>query len=526
MSPNTARAGHAFLNALKAPLVQKAVNKKAYIISHSDSDGIAAALVGNILLGACGYKVDIDEIIFLNHPEMPAALNSIDLENHVVLFTDIIPKAGLPKNGFCIDHHAFGKGSHFSEKHFIYLPESKKDFPSCAALVAEYLLYLNITARTNLQFDEFCAQGMWAKTEDWLGGDAAKIVRRMVFLGLTCDNIWLFSKLYKGEPGASALQASVKEHDEDVEELRHTSISVSLEVGAPRNPPARVGAVKKFIENPMDPWVLKETRNMIEFADSMNLREFKEEERKKAVNNVMKYTADLMEDNIRLNAMKFNKTMRHLTYWQDRVAQMEEECRALVSDTAKVCVFLEAQKYSNQVKGILSSLLYFNGYSNLVLEVDKPWDIVLSGKPFKMGAWGARGIKKSELQKVMTVPATTEETALKSAAMLRVSDILTKEGIPLIGNDIKLEFDDKVIWYAGGRHPVYGGNIPPSRVVDINKVQKDYQNVKEGAVPTLSNMFIIFQNLMRGGWIPIHVSGEIADGNGKFFEAGEAYFEA
>jgi len=167
--------GSSFLNALKSPLEKGQVGEDAYIISHMDSDGLAAALIGRHLLAESGYNIPYENIFFLDHLEVPKVLEELNEKEPLILFTDIRPRGDLPKNGFCIDHHQYGRGSLYNKKYFIYYPQTAESFPSCAALVAAYLYYLQQTEDVEVyNFQQFCSNGVWADVEHWLNREKIK----------------------------------------------------------------------------------------------------------------------------------------------------------------------------------------------------------------------------------------------------------------------------------------------------------------------------------------------------------------
>ncbi|MFH1450423.1 MAG: hypothetical protein ABIF92_00390, partial [archaeon] len=206
---------------------------------------------------------------------------------------------------------------------------------------------------------------------------------------------------------------------------------------------------------------------------------------------------------------------------QEKIPLLEKERANLMSNKAAICVFLDKQNYSQQVKGILSSLLYYHGYNNLVLESDSSWVELFTKKNLSFKAsWGSRGISENDLKEAMKFQDVTDERARLFAQHKKILETLKKNRVPVLF-DVDLEFDEKEMWMAGGRTPVYGGQILKKRIISVKKILADYRQIN-GTIPRESLLYTIYMNIIRGGWTPFHISGEIMKEKAKVSGAQEA----
>jgi hypothetical protein len=112
-----------------------------------------------------------------------------------------------------------------------------------------------------------------------------------------------------------------------------------------------------------------------------------------------------------------------------------------------ICLFISHQN-SEQVKGIMSSLLYYFGFRNIVIEEFEHYSV-----------WGARGFSKEDLESELTTLSFDKQVLESYKTIEDFSSALPKTYQRSLNISQNVTFDFKYIGGMGGRGKVYGGYI-------------------------------------------------------------------
>ena len=112
-----------------------------------------------------------------------------------------------------------------------------------------------------------------------------------------------------------------------------------------------------------------------------------------------------------------------------------------------ICLFI-ANQSSGQVKGITSSLFYYFGFRNIVIEEFEHHSV-----------WGARGFSQEDLESVLTTLSIDKPMLDVYRNIEDVSKALPKTYQRSLNIAQNITFEERYKGGMGGRGKVYGGNI-------------------------------------------------------------------
>ncbi len=459
------------------------------IVFHNDVDGLSTAILTKKLLSEYGYVIDINDMRPITHLELETMEHD---PSKLYFYVDIQPKSQLEDpNIFCIDHHMiYGRQFRFSDRMFIYSPENvEAEFPTTATLLVTYLLYVKNGGKS--EFITFINDKEWAKDV---------IIRWLVLLCAVADNLWLLSKFSK----ILKLQEWIADYGIPERKILKISIVISIVLGRETN---RLKDFKQIIERPLDTLnenlfdgildlLSLEVDNLYKFARELDVevrkfvsecnQEVEDELRRieqeiatdeKTINDNLKampvhLKSGVNGEAIRKSVIEMLSTVgdKDKAKWKqiDFYGKEIERLQTKISNLNKRLKFFRDQKKlilpelipgislfigkqsSEQVKGILSSLLFYFGQKNILIEESE-----------HISVWGARGFDMEYLKNELTT-LNFDKNILDYYRS--IEDASKELPIPQtfkksLNISKQVTFEERYIGGMGGRGKVIGGNI-------------------------------------------------------------------
>jgi hypothetical protein len=453
--------------------------KKGGIVFDNDADGLFSGIMARNLLRFIGYDVSPKDMHAVTHLQLPDLKHEHD---KVYIYVDIQP-VKTDSNIFCIDHHVFnGKTFEFSGNNIIYSPENiEREFPTTCALLVIYINYVHEGGL--LSFVDYINEKIWAKNE---------LTRLIVLLCAVADNLWLLSKYSE----IFKLHDWISEFGLTERKLVKLSMAISVLLGIKTE---WESLVRLFTENPLElideafiersvEKISIQIDNLYKTARNIGqeCEKFIEEYNKEVSDEIDRLKKQIQREKDTIN--KYRKAMpvglRHNT---DATMEMLEtigdrdkpkwkqiefygmEIERLSTSVANlenrlefytekydqtspemipgICLFITSQS-SDQVKGIMSSLLYYFGFRNIVIEEFEHHSV-----------WGARGFSKEDLESVLTSLSIDKGMIDAYRNIEDVSKALPKTYQRSLNISQNVTFEVKFKGGMGGRGKIYGGNI-------------------------------------------------------------------
>lgn len=451
----------------------------AAIYFHNDMDGIASAIIAKDMLKDMGYHITPKEMVPITH---------IDRE-HVVkdptilsLYLDIQPTYDA-ENVLYIDHH-FGKEGTFDNKRILLLPPNPEEkHPTVTTSLVAYVKYLY--ENPPVDYDTFLSEKLWAKD---------LFYRWLLLLSMASDNLWLLSR----QSDNKILNKWIDDLYLVEKDVILISMGVSLLLGREDRGLSHLHRLmdEKPVGNPdvffkeIIKDVAQETDNLFIFARELDYevrqmlliksqslnRSISEanEEILRANNTINNYRkamprelrnakdrTKLMQmlqtvadkDQVKWKQIEFygteiDKLETHITTTTKKLELLMEKYESITpKNIPGISLFINKQE-SEQVKGILASLLYYFGWDNIVVEETEHYSV-----------WGARGYNQEYLEEqlgtfnfnkeLLESYTNVEEFARDLPNVYRKSVTDTKE----------LVLESRYIGQIGGRGKIFGGNI-------------------------------------------------------------------
>lgn len=465
-----------FLRSLKR---KRKKFKSCSIIFDNDADGLFSSIMARNLLHHFGYKVAPQDIIPMTHLKLPSIKHESD---RLYFYVDIQPK-NFDSNVYCVDHHLInGKTFEFSSNNLIYSPENiEREFPTTCALLVIYLNYVHLDG--SLSFVDYINEKEWARDD---------LTKLLVLLCAVADNLWLLSKYSR----ILKLSDWIKEFNLTERKLIKLSMSVSVLLGIGDESERIVKLftekqVEKIDENFIESVVENisvQIDNLYKSARtiSMECDKFVEESNLEVANQIAELEYQIQREKDTIN--KYRKAMpvglRHNTEaimemletvgdrnkpkWkqiefygieidrlqnsiltqQNRLDYFKEKQEMISGDMIPgICLFMSNQS-SGQVKGIMSSLLYYFGFRNIVIEEFEHHSV-----------WGARGFSREDLESELTSVSFDKPMLDVYRNIEDTSKSLPKTYQRSLNISQNVTFEVKYKGGMGGRGKVYGGNI-------------------------------------------------------------------
>jgi hypothetical protein len=481
---------------------QRKLYENAVIIFHNDLDGLCSAIYIKQVLKDLKYVIEPEDFRPMTHLERNKFKTE---EKKIYIFLDIQPLE-FKDNVFCIDHHNIDdRRKLITNNALIYSPDSlEQEYITTATFLCMYMRYVQKNFRAN--FNRFIEKQPWWDSE---------FDRYVALAVAVADNLWLLSKYSPTE----LLKELIKKTDTTERKLIKTSMGISLLLGRETD---RLKGFEELLERPLD--VLEfskfseifvtrsvEVDNIYKFArdidreaqifvleqneivDEALERTRQEIEReKKTMADYMKAMPIGLKKDIG-TALEMLETVgnkdkakwkqiefygKELERLETRMKSLEiklnslEEKKEMIlpKNVPGICVFISKQK-SEQVKGIMASLLHYFGQKNIVIEESDNQSI-----------WGARGFDKQYLEnELMTLIFDKKMLASYKRLEDFSKDLPSSYRKSLnISHNITLEI--RYVGGMGGRGLAYGGDIGGKvpqlfALLDVKELQDKIQEL-------------------------------------------------
>lgn len=394
-------------------------NAKIYF--HNDMDGFASSLIARELLTDLGFSVRAGDIFPLNH----LMINEAKLdESNLFLFVDIKPPTTLPGNdneGFgtlrnvlCVDHHITKNPIHLnSPNYFLFSTHNEEDeLPPTATSLMAYLLY--VSNIVNLSYPDFIKH-------EFL--NLSKSIRYLVLQATIADYLHLLSD----DIGPNQLKYHSSSQGIDVDLAIKLSIATSLLLGAKDSQMERF---YDFYEEPLDNmsenFFLRRFKDRIapvelifSFAEHIRMvfDQFSAEVRKAISGEKITLEAQIRTDEDKLEmyeqakisieledstssdgkeqkfySQEIEKIRNRMSIDGKQLGKLVERLeKTSIKGVKGLALFIPIQP-NEQTRGILSSLFYYEGWKNIVVEVSE-----------QKSTWSSRGFNREELEDYMTI---------------------------------------------------------------------------------------------------------------------------
>jgi hypothetical protein len=453
--------------------------KTGVIYFDNDTDGLFSGVMARNLLRTLGYQIDPKDIRAITHLNLPSIKHDSD---KLYFYVDIQPNK-FQKNIYCVDHHILNeKTFEFSSNNIIYSPENiEREFPTTCALLVIYLHY--VQKGGTLSFVDYINEKAWAKDD---------LTKLLVLLCAVADNLWLLSKYSE----IFKLRDWIQEFNMTERKLIKLSMAISVLLGQEEE---WERIVKLFTENPFElidegfiersvEKISVQIDNLYKTARTIGaecdkfIMEHNEEvynEIKRLENQInrekdtiSKYrkampvglrhnTEAIMEmletvgdrdkpkwKQIEFYGQEIERLSASVTNLENRL-QFYQEKQEMISpeEIPGICLFINSQG-SKQVKGIMSSLLYYFGFRNIVIEDMEHYAV-----------WGARGFSKEDLESELTTLSFDKQMLGIYRSIEDVAKALPKTYQRSLNISQNVTFEVRYKGGMGGRGKIYGGNI-------------------------------------------------------------------
>jgi len=403
--------GEGFIDSLRRMRSRYA---HAEIIFHSDMDGFASSLMAKHLLERLGYKVAISDIVPATHINVA----NIDMTGDLLyFFVDIRP----PRSGdnvFCVDHHMTNDTvSVCSENYFLFSEHIDEEMipPTATSLMA----YLNHMLKGfSEDYQTFIRRG---------SGDISHSIWYLIIQATIADHLWLLSE----DVGPNQLKKYTMCEDVDVDLHIKLSIAISLLLGREKDEKTDpMDVFYEFFREPLEnldgtyfhsrlEGRLEHVEVIFGFIDRIN----------RTYDEFRDGIAQEMEREIGTLEIELRTGEERLVHYQQAVDQIEKEGvtsngedekefygkeiekirHRFIQDRTrlqklkdirvqthfrpleKLALFIPLQR-NEQTRGILSSLLYYKGWKNTIIEVAE-----------HKSTWSSRGFNREELEALLEI---------------------------------------------------------------------------------------------------------------------------
>ncbi len=501
----------------------------ARIVFHNDMDGFASSLIAHGLLRRMGYKVDPKTALPCTHIEVP----NIDMKNEMLhFFVDIRPQSSsdpgkgpgsIGENVFCVDHHIARDSREVSSSNFFIFctHEEEGEFPPTATSLMSYLLCLEESRDEDYHSFMRCRHS-----------NVPPSLRYLILQATIADHLWLLSKDIPPNP----LKLFTVGQKIDVELYIRLSIATSLMLGRKKD---RMKGLTELYGIPLEE--VDDGKFLVKLEPLLGSVEaifgFVERVRKIFEELSGEVMGEIHREMSTIEIRMGNDGER-LTQYRDVLVEAETEGGSssrekdfytqesqkigsrLAADGKRYDMLKQLRAYAGlgslrglalfvpsqeneQTRGILSSLLYYFGWKNIIIE----------GSDEK-STWSSRGWGREYLEELLTTvtidsPKEFDEYRLTDIAKKKHPDIMEEEGgVPSV---------TIISGYSGGmggRGKIFGGIItgqalPPMDAVEEGDpdVDREIDELPERrfwspAVQAIRNRF--FED---NGWLTIQVGG-------------------
>lgn len=535
---------------LAAVKKQRRHRESAVIIFHNDSDGLCAALYIKQVLKDLKFIIEPEDFKPITHIEKDKL--EIDDEK-LYFFLDIQPK-DANENIFCIDHHNIDNRKRYISKNMlIYSPDDiEYEFLTTATFLSMYLRYVHHGYR--FSFTRFIDDRAWWKNE---------FDRFVSIFAAVADNLWLLSKYSPTQ----ILKNWIREVDIKERKFIKVSMGISLLLGREDyrlkgfdglfNIPINMIEISRFDE--LVEQKSQEIDNLYRFAraidrearhfvveqndivdDAISNTSFELDRDKKTMADYLKsMPIDMRKDietavemlktvgdkdkakwkQVEFYGKEVDRLQTHMKSLEHKLKLLEEKKAMIHPDNIPgICVFISKQS-SEQVKGILSSLLYYFGQKNIVIEETEHYAV-----------WGARGFTREELEEELMTLIFDKNMLESYRRMENIARDLPTSYRKSLNISHNITLARKYVGGMGGRGLVYGGNIHGKvpqlfAILDISDLEEKIQELishgelgkaikglteGESEVNTVNALRTKFKSM---GWVTVQVIGGSGSGD-------------
>ncbi len=392
----------------------------AKIVFHSDMDGFAASLLAKHLLERLGYAVAVSDIAPATHINVA----NIDMEKDMLYFFVDIRPVRSGDNIFCVDHHMTNdKISISSNNYFLFCEHMDVEMiPPTATSLMAYLDHISKSFSEDYQ--TFIKHG---------SEDISHSIWYLIIQATIADHLWLLSE----DVGPNQLKRYTMGEYIDVDLCIKLSIAISLLLGRKKDEKdeedKKTDPMDVFYEFFREPLAnldgtyfhdrlrdrLQHVEVIFGFIDRINrtYAEFRDG------------IAHEMEREIGTLEIELRTGEERLVHYQQAVDQIEKEGETsggegekefydkeiekirhrFTQDSnrlqklkdirvqthfrplEKLALFMPLQR-NEQTRGILSSLLYYKGWKNTIIEVAE-----------HKSTWSSRGFNREELEALLEI---------------------------------------------------------------------------------------------------------------------------
>ena len=452
----------------------------AAIYFHNDMDGIASAIIAKDILKDLGYHITSKEMIPITHIEREHIVKDPTI---LSLYLDIHPTYEA-ENVLCVDHHG-GDSKTLDPPRWFVLPPTEEggEYPTVAASLVAYLHHLSDFAY--IDYWDFIAEKHWAKDMYY---------RWLVLLSMVSDHLWLLSR----QTESKLLNNWVEELEFVEKDVILISMGISLLLGGEdrgmdslrmmmEEEPA--GDLEEFFKEVVKD-ITQETNNLFIFSRELDyeVRQmllFKSQELNAAISNaneeilranntINNYRkamprelrnadskAKLMEmlktvadkDRLKWKQIEFygteiDKLETHITSTTKRLELLMEKYQMITPNNIPgICLFINKQE-SEQVKGIMASLLYYFGWNNIVVEETEHYAL-----------WGARGYNQQYLEEELGTYNFNRELLESYTNIEEFARDLPNVYRKSLADAQDLVLEKEYPGQIGGRGRIFGGNV-------------------------------------------------------------------
>ena len=500
---------------------------RAKIYFHNDMDGFASSLIAKELLSLLGFSIRAADIFPLNH----LMINEVELNgSNLYLFVDIRPLVphqgpdqvvtGIPPNVFCVDHHITNDPVLMnSPNFFLFSAHNEEDeLPPTATSLMAYLLYGS--KNLNIRYTDFIKHE-FLKLE--------RNIRYLVLQATIADYLHLLSD----DIGPNQLKHHASTQGINVDLVIKLSIATSLLLGAknmqmeefydfydePLNKMCEDFFVKRFSKK------IAPVEVIFNFAEQIRgvFEQFSEEVFKLISEEKITLEAQIRTDEDKLEMYQrakisiemedsISSDIKEQKFYSQEIDKIRNrmaiDCKQLVKLAERLyrtrlkgvkglALFIPMQP-NEQTRGILSSLFYYEGWKNIVIEVSE-----------QKSTWSSRGFNREELEDYLTIVSMDSQKFND----FRLTDNATRKYPGLLSTP-ELSIITGYSGGMGGRGKIFGGIITGQAIPDLEgnvaarpKMEEDFGIIPdskfwEPAVQVIKTRF--FKN---DDWFSVQIGG-------------------
>ena len=515
--------GAGFIDSLRR---MRSLYADAKIVFHSDMDGFASALIAKHLLERLGYNVVITKIV----PAAHINITNVDMEEDLLYFFVDIRPPRTGDNVFCVDHHMTNDTAGvLSGNYFLFSEQIDEEMipPTATSLVA----YLDhIQKGFSRDYQSFIRYG---------SGYISHSIWYLIIQATIADHLWLLSE----DVGSNQLKKYTVSEDVDVDLCIKLSIAISLLLGRKKDEKDEkekktdpMDVFYDFFREPLknldETYFLDRLKDRLQhvdaifgFVDRINRTygKFRDEiaqemEREmgtleieirtgeerlvgyqQAVDQIEKEgDAPSGEDEKGFYGAEIEKIRNRLSQDNNRLQKLKEiRDQIHLKPLEKLALFIPLQK-NEQTRGILSSLFYYKGWKNTIIEVDE-----------HKSTWSSRGFNREELKALLEIVSidSREFTEYKLADSAR-------KKYPGFVNKPDVVITTGYSGGMGGRGKIFGGIITGHAVptmeanedggIEIGKGLKDLPDRRFWSPATQAIKSRFFKD---DDWLTIQIGG-------------------